>query len=398
MATPNEDPGRIDAVARAVFKVATTTVTGRIALARIAGAIDPEWLPHATPAGVWRELELARQRASDPIPFETVELTLGAAWDAAPTDELDSLDPQPVAVTPTSQVHRGELDGEAVAVKVLRPGISASVRQDLALLDAALVPLYRALPRVDLAGLMAELRERALDELDLEHEAGSQRRFSRALRNHPHLTVPAPLTRLCHEEVLVSEWVDGRPFRRAADPDLAAARLIGFVLGGLRFGLMHCDPDPDDVLELEDGRLAILDFGATATIEADRAEAVAALVQALIDEDGEAFGSALAALAVTSADRGPSALALVQQALGDLAGPHPTRLDARAVIDLEQRFQTIPPDPARTLAEALAFPPDALWPARGLALLFGSIARVGATGTWRDLSLAALRDGWDARI
>jgi len=66
---------------------------------------------------------------------DEVERALRAAWGAAPMEELDELDPEPAAVTPTSQVHRGELDGAPVAVKVLRPGVAASVRQDLALLE-----------------------------------------------------------------------------------------------------------------------------------------------------------------------------------------------------------------------------------------------------------------------
>ena len=41
-----------------------------------------------------------------------------------------------------------------------------------------------------------------------------------------------------------------------------------------------------------------------------------------------------------------------------------------------------------------AIPPPDLWPARGVAQLFGTIARVGATGDWRHLIGTALHDGW----
>jgi ABC1 atypical kinase-like domain len=61
-----------------------------------------------------------------------------------------------------------------------------------------------------------------LDELDLEHESMTQRRFHRALRDHPLLMVPAPVTRLAREGVSVNEWVDGAPLSQAPDRDGAA--------------------------------------------------------------------------------------------------------------------------------------------------------------------------------
>ena len=58
------------------------------------------------------------------------------------------LDPEPIAVTPSAQVHRGVLEGRPVAVKLLRPGLASSVRQDLVLLEgnqaAALGAVRRA--------------------------------------------------------------------------------------------------------------------------------------------------------------------------------------------------------------------------------------------------------------
>ncbi len=138
-----------------------------------------------------------------------------------------------------------------MAVKVLRPGLAATVRQDMTLLEGLVAPLSAAFPAVDAAAMLSEVRERTLDELDLESEAATQRRVHRALRRHPFLTVPAPVMRLCHDEVLVSEFVDGVPLWQAPDPDLAAARLVVFVIGAARAGVIHADPHPDDVLVLE---------------------------------------------------------------------------------------------------------------------------------------------------
>jgi hypothetical protein len=53
-------------------------------------------------------------------------------------------------------------------------------------------------------------------------------------------------------------------------------------------------------------------------------------------------------------------------------------------------------DALAELILAGALPPADLWPVRGVAQLFGTIARVGATGDWRELIDRALRNGWSA--
>jgi hypothetical protein len=386
---------RIDVLIKVGLKLARSARTGRILLARIADAIDLEWLPQPWGEEIAVELRGAAKAAREPIEWARVERILQAAWEVAPGDELDDLEREPVAVTPSAQVHRGVLDGRAVAVKVLRPGLASSVRQDFALLEGLLGPLSAAFPALDAKALVSEFRERVLEELDLEHEATMQRRFHRALRRHPFLVVPAPITRLAHENVLVSEWADGVPLRAAPDPDLAAARLVVFIFGALHDGLAHADPVPDDVLVLEDGRVAILDFGATRVSDRGRAQLLLSVFDAFAAGDGDQLGHALAEMGSTPAQLGWTALHVAEHALGDLAGETPARLDSEAVVAARDRLLE---DPAglSELIVAGKLPPEDLWPARGVAQLFGTIARAGATASWRELARAALREGWSA--
>jgi hypothetical protein len=384
---------RIDALVQIGLRLARTAPSGRLLLARVAELIEPAWLP-----GEWQEtigaaLSAATAGAHDPIEPQRVEAVLRDAWGVKATDELDSLELEPVAVRAASQVHRGELDGRPVAVKLLRPGLAASVRQDLALLESLLAPLGAAFPALDPAGLMREFRSRILDELDLEHEAGNMRRFNRALRSHPSFRIPAPVTRLAHDGVLVSEWIDGVALNEAPDPDAACLLLVRFVIGGLRAGLVHADPDPRDVLVLADGGIAILDFGAVAEPDADRVERSAAAVEAFLAGDQTTFTDAVVTLGALPADLCAPAMTLIEQVLGEFADAEPVRLDTPAVLRLGARLDDHPREVARLLA-ASALPPEDLWPARGVAQLFATIARVGATGPWRDAVRDALRDGW----
>lgn len=386
---------RVDTLIQVALRIARSAKNGRIALARTADAIDQGWIPRPWGDEIAAELELASDKAREPIEPKRIEQALRAAWGGKPTDELDELELEPVAVTPTAQVHRGVLDGEAVAVKVLRPGIAAGVRQDLVLLDGLLPPLRSAFPAIDARRLLDELRERVLDEFDLEAEATTQRHFHRGLRDHPFLTVPAPVTRLSHAAVMVSAWVDGVPIDRAPDADQAARRLLVFALGAARSGVVHADLRPEDVLVQADGRIAIVDFGATRTVQPERVAASLAAVEAFADEDETGFATALAQLGWLSAADAPTALGLARRALGELTGPGPVRLDSAAVVAARDRLFD-EPSAIVELILAGALPPEDLWPARGVAQLFGTIARVGATGDWVELARTSLRDGWAA--
>jgi predicted unusual protein kinase regulating ubiquinone biosynthesis (AarF/ABC1/UbiB family) len=385
---------RIDALSTVALRLARTAPNGQIVLAQLARALELEWIPRPWGDELAAELAAAGARRREPLAPRAVERALRDAWRVKPSEELDELDLEPVAVTPAAQVHRAVLDGKPVAVKLLRPGLAASIRQDLALLDGLLSPLAAAFPAIDPGALVREVRERVQDELDLEHEAQVQRRFHRALRGHPFLTVPEPLTRLAREGVLVTAWVDGVPLAAAPDPDAAAARLLAFVLGAARFGVMHADPDPGDVLVLADGRLAILDFGATRTVVPERLAAAAAALDAFAAGDAEALGSALASVHVLPAGDSATVIDVARHALGELAGPGASRLDTPAVIGARDRLLDRP-GPLLHLLLAGSLAPEDLWPARAVAQLFGVIAQIGASGDWVELARAALRDGWD---
>lgn len=384
---------RIGALVSVGLKLAGSARSGRVALARLEEALDLDWIPRPAGEQVAAELERAAASAREPLDIKQVEGVLRDAWDEKPGAVLDELEPEPRAVTPAFQVHRATHDGSAVAIKVMRPGLASAVRNDLTLLESLTAPMAAAFPAADAAATMGEIRERLLDELDLETEATVQRRFHRALRSHPFLTVPRPVMELCHEQVLVSEWVDGVPLREAPDPDEACARLVLFALGAARTGLIHADPNPDDALVLEDGSLAIVDFGAWREVDPQRVAHGADALDALLADDTEAFTAALGHLGWLPADRAPAMLALIRELLEGLLGPGPVRLDHETVLTVRDRVIGRSAEVA-SLVRAGALPPEDLWPARAFAMLVGTIARVGATGPWPELAGAALREGW----
>lgn len=110
--------------------------------------------------------------------------------------------------------------GDAVAVKVQRPGAVAALRLDAHVMRCVARALVHTAPRTlgrhNLVTLVDELVGRLFEELDYTREAARQRQFramyatvDEANRHGVKLRVPAVHSSLCSTRVLVTEWVDG---------------------------------------------------------------------------------------------------------------------------------------------------------------------------------------------
>jgi predicted unusual protein kinase regulating ubiquinone biosynthesis (AarF/ABC1/UbiB family) len=165
---------------------------------------------------------------------------------------------------------------------------------------------------VEARQLFSQLRAHVLAETDYHQEASAQGDFSRALRDDPDFVVPAVVA--VTDRVLVSDWVDGTPVlevSRSGTPserDRVGALLARFLLSSpVRVGRLHGDPHPGNFRLLDDGRLAVVDFGSTLTMPQGWPSGLGRLLRAARDRDATslhqiAVGSGLVTGADTTAD------------------------------------------------------------------------------------------------
>lgn len=358
--------------------------SARLTLARADAMLEPEAFTPKVHAALSAETRAARESVCVPFAAEPV---LKDAWGAAPGKVLDAFDAEPVAITPAAQVHRGQFDGSPVAIKVRRPGIERSVRNDLSLLDLVTGPLGAAFPRLDAGAILRDIREQVLDELDFEHEASTQRRAARAVRGVPGVHVPRPELELCGPAVLVAEWLDGEPLStgaRPADPPSAARALAAAVRTMvLEHGLAPVDLRASHVIVGARGELGLLGTGVARPVDRGRAADALAALNALLAPDASAFGARVAAAGVLPADRAEAAHPLLREVAGDLIAGSAT-LDAAALRDIGARaFARI--GPLSELALAAAPHPEDLALGRALGQLVAVLSWLGATLDWREL-------------
>jgi predicted unusual protein kinase regulating ubiquinone biosynthesis (AarF/ABC1/UbiB family) len=210
-------------------------------------------------------------RLQDSVPPMSPELAAGVieAELGLPPDRLFARwDPEPIAAASIGQVHRAiTKDGLAVAVKVQYPGIAEMMTADLANVSLLRRMLRVTAPSQDVDGLIAELRERVLEELDYRREAANQQKLHEYFAGHPTISVPAIVSGLSAQRVVTSELVTGARFADVVgwsqhERDLAGETLYRFVFRSLyEVHAFNGDPHPGNYIFHGDGKITFLDFG-----------------------------------------------------------------------------------------------------------------------------------------
>jgi predicted unusual protein kinase regulating ubiquinone biosynthesis (AarF/ABC1/UbiB family) len=226
-------------------------------------------------AAPYREALTKLQTAAPPMPVRTVHRVLteqlGTGW----RKRFDEFDDLPTASASIGQVHKARWhDGRVVAVKVQYPGADEALLADLRQLLRFSAVFQRLAPGTEVKPLLLELRDRMSEELDYRTEADHQRGFAAVFDGDladerivvPKVVASAP-------KVMVTEWVTGTPLSTIIrEGSVAERNAAGLLLAEFHFsapartGLLHADPHPGNFQLLDDGRLAVLDFGACARL------------------------------------------------------------------------------------------------------------------------------------
>lgn len=239
------------------------------------------------------------QNSAPPMPAATVHRVmaeqLGTRW----RERFESFDETAAAAASIGQVHRAVWrDGRPVAVKIQYPGAAAALKADVSQL-ARIAPLLGPLvPGVQIRPLVAELRDRVLEELDYLGEADNQRAFAREFADDSSFLIPKVVA--SSPRVLVSEWVDGTGLAAIIGHGAAAERARAATLlaelhfsAPARLGLLHADPHPGNYLLTGDGRLAVIDFGSIARLPDGIPPIIGRISRLALAQDADAVLAAL---------------------------------------------------------------------------------------------------------
>lgn len=293
------DEALIDKAADEVFRVLGELKGGAMKLGQALSVAEAAVPPRF--ADRYREALTRLQNQAPPMPVQQahrmLDEQLGTGW----RERFAEFEDRPVAAASIGQVHRAVWkDGRVVAVKIQYPGADEALMSDLKLLKMLSGTFGVFMPGVDVRALIDEFVERTADELDYRIEAEHQRRFAKAFADDPRFFVPKVIASA--PKVMVTEWMDAVPLNRIiAEGTVAQRNRAGLLLAEFalstpaRVGYLHCDPHPGNFQLLPDGRLGIIDFGATIALPDGLPPVVGELARLAMAQDYDALFEALRA-------------------------------------------------------------------------------------------------------
>jgi predicted unusual protein kinase regulating ubiquinone biosynthesis (AarF/ABC1/UbiB family) len=354
------------------------------------------------PVEVTRELAGLQDRVPA-VPFERIVRRIEEDFGRPPSEVFAEIDPEPVGAASLAQAHRARLPGgEAVVVKVLRPGIERLVETDLAAIHLAfrwLGAWRQVRQRVDLERLFEEFSATTRRELDPGLEATNVERFAEQFRADPGILAPGVYPEASGAHTLTLEDVGYVRIGDHAALEAAGVRLPAVAKRLYRAYMeqifvhhfVHCDPHPGNlfirVLEAEEGearegedqdrdrdqgrpfQVVFVDFGMMATIPERLRDALRDYAIAVGTQDARRLVHAYRDAGVLLPGADLARLEQVHQALFDrlwgvkLADLRGVALhEARSLIrDYRDLIYKAP----------FQFPVDLLFPLRAVGLLAG---------------------------
>lgn len=249
--------------------------------------------PDIMPASYITALE-GLQDQTPPVPFEAIREVVERSLGQSLEDLYAEFSREPLATASIAQTHRAiTKDGEAVIVKVQRPGIEVTMRGDLDLLFMLTKALEVSIEEMRLLApseIVTEFEIALLRELDFHEELGNLETARKLLDPERRVVVPKPYPELSSRQVLTMEFFPGRSLRRVSPQSPEAKHAVTEILHAackqvLLDGFFHGDPHAGNILINDDGSLCMIDLGLVGQLRDDQRADLVTLIIAAVSRD-----------------------------------------------------------------------------------------------------------------
>ncbi|MEM9128842.1 MAG: AarF/ABC1/UbiB kinase family protein [Pseudomonadota bacterium] len=205
------------------------------------------------------------------MPPAQLKQVLVANWGRDFLRQFKHFNVHPIAAASIGQVHRAQAkDGRELAIKVQYPGIRDSIDSDMRNLGLIMRGSGAVPKSFDMSRLLKEAAEQLREETDYLREGDALARFGDYLADDPDFIVPKAFPEMSTKDILVMEFVEGVPIEQAETMDQSTRDQIGGKLVELTlrelFELRDMQTDPNFANYRyipENGKIILLDFGAT---------------------------------------------------------------------------------------------------------------------------------------
>ena len=236
----------------------------------------------------------------DALPFEQMQSRFVEEF-GKDVDEIFDGKLTLIASASLGQVYKGRLkSGEAVAVKILRPGTKEMIKSDIQIMYHIASLLENKLYSYGIdspARIVEEFEKTISKELDYNTEALNLKRFARNFEGNARIFVPKLYEAFSASTVLTMEFVDGIKVTDTQKLEEAGIDPKEVAKGGFdllceqifTYRFFHADPHPGNIFALPDGRISFVDFGMMGSIaERDRKDFVDMIYYIVKEEEEKA--------------------------------------------------------------------------------------------------------------
>ncbi|MBU0457033.1 MAG: AarF/ABC1/UbiB kinase family protein [Nanoarchaeota archaeon] len=214
------------------------------------------------------------EKMQDKVPqfsFQTAERIIEEELKQPLNKVFTSFNKKPVASASIGQVYKAKIGNKNVAVKIQRPEISKTIKNDIELMYRLAVLLEENIPELKkyhLKEIIHEFEKWTIKELNFKIEAYYAKKIAENSKGVSFLKIPNVYSNISTEKVLVMEFLDGIPLHelnkiknKKEVRELIKNGYYVFLKQVYIDGLFHADPHPGNILILKDNKLGLIDFG-----------------------------------------------------------------------------------------------------------------------------------------
>jgi predicted unusual protein kinase regulating ubiquinone biosynthesis (AarF/ABC1/UbiB family) len=265
-----------------------------------------------------------------------------APWDGARTvleeelgpvdDVFDSFDTDPISGASLGQVYTAEYRGEAVAVKVRRPGIEDLVETDLRVIRWS-VPIITRFLGQGRAFSLENLADEFARTIRQEMDYGRERRVLNEIRGNfegnDDIRIPEAVDEVSGPRVLTMEYIGGLKINDVEALDEAgldrselATRLQRIYLQMIiQDGTFHADPHPGNLAVADDGAIVFYDFGMSGEVDEFIQDRIVDFYIAIANQDIDGILDAMVEMGTLSPEADREVMGNVMElAIADVRG------------------------------------------------------------------------------
>lgn len=269
--------------------------------------------PDILPREYVEELEKLQETAP-PVAIEDIYTVIEEEFCEPASSLFERFDPVPIGSASLGQTHSARMsDGRDVVIKVQRPGIRATIGNDLEIVSGLARFLDRHFEQLCVYGLPDLVEEFSItmrQELDYTREGRNGDMLRGNLQRLEYVKVAETIWERTTPRVITLECVQGVKItdvqeleERGLDRAAVAANLTrAFLTMVLIDGFFHADPHPGNLVVQEGNTIGLLDYGMVGRLDRGLKTSVVILLANYVRQDSSGFSEVLLDIGIEPQD------------------------------------------------------------------------------------------------